>query len=140
VSAVVAGALPTHADDDRHAIRLDARPGKPVGPGAVLGLRVGDRRVVVHPPPGWSVLRVGEGDASHANVVLSDETQSIVVLFRVPVGAERGETIGNRDGTPIRLTRVGATWRSPDGFLVFVAGPDAPTSLLVDVILGIELT
>jgi hypothetical protein len=138
VSAIVAGAIPAHRVD-LHRVVID-QAGKPLGPGAGLAIRVSGHRVVVHPPAGWSVVQVGEGDASHAHVNLTDGSQMVLVLFHVPVGARDGQVVGERDGAPIRLVPPGARWRSPDGIDVFVAGPGTPTPVLVDVIMGLAIS
>ena len=119
-------------------------PAKLLGPRSVLTFRVGEHKVAVHPPEGYRVMQLGEGDPSHAHVTLvpvdGDGGRAIVIRFAVPSGLDSGNRIGERDGQPVYAGPFGVQWRGPDGFQLLVSGDGVEQGVLAEVLQTTEVT
>jgi hypothetical protein len=134
-SAVVAGAIPTHAVADRQfgipVITRDGFPAKPSLAGAVP-LIVSGHQVTVTAPVGYTIVQLGIGEPSNAHVTLAPTDgpgDTMVVRFAAPTGIRVGAIIGVHGGTPVRETRFGTLWRSSLGVIVLVTGSSQAAQL-----------
>jgi len=114
-------------------------PGFGQGRAAGMDLGVGDHRITLEPPPGYSIVQVREGSSSQAAVTMAPNGPGdmIEVHFTVPDFVKEGSVVGSHNGSPIYETRFGLLWRSPTGLEVLVSGAEQPAQL--DVIDGLTV-
>lgn len=114
----------------------------PVGPRGAIGVSVGEHVILVHPPKGYRVMQVAEGEPSHAHVTLAPfatEGGPIVLRFEVPSGLDHGDAVDERDGLPVFETRFGLWWEAADGFELLVAGSGVDRGVLLEVLQTTEV-
>jgi hypothetical protein len=141
ISAAVSAAIPTHAVVSRDLVFTN--PPTKLAPRDPFAVRVGIHLVVIHPPEGFVLRQISEGDLRHAHVTMAaidGKGGGIGVRFEVPDGIAARGVFGERDGTPVHDTRFGLSWRARDDLTILVSGTGVDQRVLLDVIERLEVS